>query len=159
MSAIKKSDIFYSHDAVSLFTNTPIDKTLDIIETDLLKMKLSRHNQTRRHNGAVGVYPDNYVFFIQKLYLQTEIWSSHRECCECHHFQYIWSAWKKELLQVLPLIADLRYGAGTSTTCLVSSKAAPHKSWQITSTQWTPQAASNSHMRNLMGKYNSFTAW
>jgi hypothetical protein len=71
---IEEDDIFNSHDVVSLFTNTPINKTLEIIKTRLQKDKTLK-NRTKLNTDDIMellqfVLTTTYFIFREDIYKQ-----------------------------------------------------------------------------------------
>jgi len=67
-----------SHDVVSLFTNTPIEKSLKVI-----KQRREKDHKwkdvfigSRGHSGTTEIHPFYYIFHNQRSNLQTVVWYS-----------------------------------------------------------------------------------
>ena len=87
---IEEGEIFNSHDVVSLFTNSPVDKSLEVIKA---KTATRQNTQTKNftlgrwHHGAPSVYLNYYIFLIQGKDLPTTIWRSYWQPSVTYYLQ------------------------------------------------------------------------
>ena len=78
---LDEKDMFVSHDVVSLFTNTPIPQSNEIIKNRLQKDKsLKKRTQLTPDDtvrGAVKLCSHRNILCVQRISVPTEIWYSH----------------------------------------------------------------------------------
>ncbi|XP_072046590.1 uncharacterized protein [Amphiura filiformis] len=81
---IEEGEIFNSHDVVSLFTNTPIEKSLEVIKSRLEADKTLKKRTLLSVTDVLDllrfVLTTTYFLFRGNIYkLQTTVWSGHGE--------------------------------------------------------------------------------
>ena len=80
---IEEDEVFASHDVVSLFTNTPIDKALIVIRDRLENNKTLKKRAKLSVQDIMGliIYLDHNIFHFQRRHIQSEVWYRYRQSC------------------------------------------------------------------------------